>query len=599
MEKAKKTDRRSYTIKKSLRSYLLASIVTMAVMNINGMIDAILMGQILGPGSLSSIQTSMPVISLIACIGLLVTNGAGLILPEVIGKRDYDASNRVFSVCLIANLVVGAILGVCSGPLSRLLSGALCIDKTLLEGTQTYTMVLLAGAVVLLVQNDVSILVDVMGSPVTVTISMTASVLVNLVCDILYTKVFRLGIAGAALATLTGALVSVLVFARYFLKNKKAIHLKWNISQAVPTFLRVVQKSIPGVVSALGTMLLTILCNSFVQKALGADGMFAMTIGYMLVSMGSMISGGIGSSFMGIGGMLHTQEDYTGFSMLVKRGMRLSLAVACAINLLAWLVPGPIAVLFGAKTDVLIDITKSALPIVSVFVLAVSIITPLSVVYQVNSYFLLATLSSLSLLASAGLGFVVAQFLFKPAQIWLAFPIAAVISVAFVLAAGIVTRRKLKVKTERVTLIQKPDGENAPRLDVSVSCSREGITNGLSNLKDFLGRITTQEKKVIVMHCLEELLINIAVFTGKKKQQFFDLLVRKEDNDLYVYVKDSGPPFDPVNCVEEDWKTGLIILHHYAKDMSYNYSFGLNMTFFKFPLEEAGSQDSEFDTVNS
>ena len=76
------------------------------------MIDAILMGQILGPGSLSSIQTSMPVISLIACIGLLVTNGAGLILPEVIGKRDYDASNRVFSVCLIANLVVGAILGV-------------------------------------------------------------------------------------------------------------------------------------------------------------------------------------------------------------------------------------------------------------------------------------------------------------------------------------------------------------------------------------------------------------------------------------------------------------------------------------------------------
>ena len=181
MEKAKKTDRRSYTIKKSLRSYLLASIVTMAVMNINGMIDAILMGQILGPGSLSSIQTSMPVISLIACIGLLVTSGAGLILPEVIGKRDYDASNRVFSVCLIANLVVGAILGVCSGPLSRLLSGALCIDKTLLEGTQTYTMVLLAGAVVLLVQNDVTILVDVMGSPVTVTISMTASVLVSLV----------------------------------------------------------------------------------------------------------------------------------------------------------------------------------------------------------------------------------------------------------------------------------------------------------------------------------------------------------------------------------------------------------------------------------
>ena len=88
------------------------------------------------------------------------------------------------------------------------------------------------------------------------------------------------------------------------------------------------------------------------------------------------------------------------------------------------------------------------------------------------------------------------------------------------------------------------------------------------------------------MHCLEELLINIAVFTGKKNKQFFDLLVRKEGEELYVYVKDSGPPFDPVDCVEEKWKTGLKILHYYAKDMSYSYSFGLNMTFLKFPLDQ-------------
>ena len=586
MKKTKETGRQSYTIKKSLRRYLVASIATMAVMNINGMIDAILMGQILGPESLASIQTSMPVISFIACVGLLVTNGAGLILPEAIGKRDYDASSRVFSVCLIANLVIGAVLGICSGPASRGISSLLCIDKSLFDGTQKYVMVLLAGSVVLLLQNDASIIVDVLGAPGTVTISMAASVAVNLLCDILYTKVFHLGISGAALATLTGAAVSVLLFTRFFVKNRKTFHLKWNISQAGGTLLRVVHKSIPGVIGSLGTTLLTILCNSFVQKALGADGMFSMTVGYTMVSLGSMISGGIGSSFMGIGGMLHTQEDYTGFSMLVKRGMRLSILVACVINLLSWLIPGQIAVLFGAKTDVLVDITRSSLPLVCIFILAICIINPLSVVYQVNSCFLLATLSSLSILASAALGLIIAQSLFRPEQIWFAFPIAAVVAVAFVLTGSVLMRLRIKVKTEPITLIPVPDGEEVPRLDFSVPCTPKGITSGLSDLKNFLTKITSQETKVTVMHCLEELLINIAVFTGKKNQQFFDVLVRKEGEELFVYVKDSGPPFDPVDCVEENWKTGLIILHHYAKDMSYSYSFGLNMTFFKFPLDE-------------
>ena len=134
--------------------------------------------------------------------------------------------------------------------------------------------------------------------------------------------------------------------------------------------------------------------------------------------------------------------------MLVRRGMCLSVLVACAINLLSWLIPGPIAVLFGAKTDTLIDITKSALPLVCIYILSLSVISPLSVVYQVNSFFLLATLSSLAMIASAALGFVTAQALFKPTQIWLAFPIAAVIAVCFVIAGSMLTRRRIKVKTE-------------------------------------------------------------------------------------------------------------------------------------------------------
>ena len=583
--------RKSYTISKSFRKYLFASIITMAVMNVNGIIDAMLMGHILGPKALSSIQTSMPVISLIAAIGLLVTNGAALLMPEAVGKRDYDSSNRLFSVSLLANLVLGAVGAVGCVWLSKTLASFLSVDKSLYDGVQNYTFVLLAGSILLLLQNDISILIDVLGNPVTVTIGMSASVGVNIVCDILYAKVFNLGIRGAALATLTGALVSVIMFVRYFIVRRGQLNLKLNLSQFFPTLLRVMVKSIPGVIGSLGTTLLTLLCNSFVQKALGADGMFTMTVGYSLVSFGSMISGGIGSAFMGIGGMLRTQEDYKGFSMLVRRGMLLSAGFGLILNVLSWLFPGQIGILFGANTDALIEMTRSALPIVSIFVLAFSIINPLSVVYQVNAFSLLATLSSLSLLASAALGLFTAQALFAPERIWFAFPIAAAIAVAFVLVAGLIKKVRLKYKTEPVTLIKKPDPNEAPRLDISVPCSEDGIRSGLAELKEFFDRFTSQKTKAYVMHALEEILINIAGYTGMHKQQFFDLLLRKEDKELYVHVKDCGPPFDPVGCVEEKWKSGLTIMHHYAKDMNYNYSFGMNMTTFKFPLDESGLEN--------
>ena len=582
------TERKSYTVSKSFRKYLFASIITMAVMNVNGTIDAILMGHILGPKALSSIQASMPVVTLIAAIGLLVTNGAALLVPETVGKRDYDSSNRLFTTSLVANLVIGALGAVCCVSLSKALASFLSVDKSLYDGVRNYIIVLIAGSVILLLQNDISILIDVLGSPATVTVGMSASVGVNLVCDILYTKVFHMGISGASLATLTGALVSVVLFVRFFFTRRAELHLKLNLSRFFQALLSIMMKSIPGVIGSLGTTALTLMCNSFVQKALGADGMFTMTVGYTFISFGSMISGGIGSAFMGIGGMLRTQEDYTGFSMLVRKGMMLSVGVGLIMNVLSWLLPGQIAGLFGANTQTLVDITRSALPVITIFVMAFCIINPLSVVFQVNSFSLLATLSSLSLLGSAALGLIIAQQLFSPARIWFAFPIAAAVSIAFVMVGSMIQRGRLKYRTYPVTLITRPDPKESSRLDISVPCSADGIRGGLSELKDFFDRITTPKAKANIMHAMEELLINIASYTGKDEKQSFDLLLRKEGEELYVYVKDSGAPFNPVDCVEEKWKHGLRIMHHYAKDMHYSYSFGLNMTSFKFAVDKPG-----------
>ena len=53
--------RNSYLISRSLRRFLMASIVTMAIVNINTIVDSVLMGQLISPEAVSAIQNVWPV----------------------------------------------------------------------------------------------------------------------------------------------------------------------------------------------------------------------------------------------------------------------------------------------------------------------------------------------------------------------------------------------------------------------------------------------------------------------------------------------------------------------------------------------------------
>ena len=67
--------RKPYLVTKSLRNYLFAAILSMAVGNINLLIDGILMGQFLGPDELAAINLSLPVINSIHALSILLSSG--------------------------------------------------------------------------------------------------------------------------------------------------------------------------------------------------------------------------------------------------------------------------------------------------------------------------------------------------------------------------------------------------------------------------------------------------------------------------------------------------------------------------------------------
>ena len=572
-------NRNSYLISRSLRRFLMASIATMAIVNINTIVDSVLMGQLISPEAVSAIQNVVPIMGLIAGITSLLSAGASIIATKALGRRDFDEASSSITVAVSSCLGFGLIVSLLTGVLAPRICSLLCQDPALYENTYKYLYVIIAGAFLMFLMNGTSIIVESIGYPRLVSFAMLSSVIVNLICDILYVKVFLMDISGAALATLTGSLIGVIALFVFLFWKRKMLGIRPYFRGFASMMGRNVVMGIPPFLGNLAITLLIFMCNYFVQSVHGETGVFVMSIGYAMVSLGQMISGGVQGAFLGIGGLLVAQRDYDGLRRLVKRG----LAISCGFALLCFLailfVSDELAVLFGATDPATIRLTGQGLPLITTMNFSLSVILPLAIVYQINDHSVISALSASSLLFGMGIAFILAKYL--TGIIWVAFPIGTALSIAFVLLCSILVRRKAGGNAESVLLIPEPL-DDTTRFDISVPCDRSSVGEAVRRACDFLSGKATHDTILHISHCMEELLLNYAEHSGKSQKAYMDISILCDRDAITLIVKDDGIPFDPIHAANEEMKAGLKVVQAFMSDASYSYSLGQNIVTMKW-----------------
>ena len=576
-------NRNSYLINRSLYKFLIASIASMAIMSINGLVDSVLMGQLIGSETVSAIQNAVPVMGVIASISLLLSAGASIIATKALGRRDFDEAGSSITVAVSCCLGFGLLIALLSGVLSPKLCVLLCQDATLYENTYKYLSVILAGAFLPILLNGLAAIIEAIGYPRLVSCAILSSMIGNLICDILYVKLLSMDITGAALATLTGTLIGTAALFIFLFRERKKLGIRPHFRGFIGMMGRNAAKGIPSFLGYLALTLLTFMCNYFVQSVHGEAGVFVVSIGYAILMFGQMVSGGVQGAFLGIGGLLAVQRDYDGLRRLLKRGLVISCGFALLSVIAGLLFSGEFAVLFGAKDPSVIRLTRQGLPLITTINIALSVILPLAVMYQINDHLVVSTLSAVSPLIFLGAELLSAKHL--AVDIWVAFPIGAVLSVAFVLLCSVVVWKRAGGHAGPVHLIPVPLN-TPPRLDISVPCDRNRVGEGILEIRDFLSGKTTDEKAMVIAHCMEELLLNYAEHSGKSKKAYADISIICDQDDISLLFKDDGKPFDPVHAADEDRKAGLKILKEYMNDASYSYSFGQNVVIMKWGVLE-------------
>ena len=102
--------RKPYLTNNALKYFLTASVLTMAINQLNTTADGIIVSHLVGPDALSAVTLYVPINLMVSALGTLLGIGATIIAAKAIGRRDKEAVCGILSTALISLVLAGICL---------------------------------------------------------------------------------------------------------------------------------------------------------------------------------------------------------------------------------------------------------------------------------------------------------------------------------------------------------------------------------------------------------------------------------------------------------------------------------------------------------
>lgn len=256
--------------------------------------DTYFIGLLDDPVQLGAISLAFPVFMLIQAIGNVFGNGAPSYISRCLGAKRYDEVKRTSAVSVYvssaATIVIGIAIFAFMDPILHLLG----TSEANIGPTRAYLQVIVAFAVVIILQVILSSMLRAVGKVKEAVIGIIIGTVLNIILDPVFILVFHQGVAGAAIATIIGNFVGVVYYIVVYIKGDipLSIQLK-DCRPSVRIFSEVLKIGLPNSVSVIimscSNIILNNLASDFgdhVVSAYGVSGkliqmVFMIVVGYV------------------------------------------------------------------------------------------------------------------------------------------------------------------------------------------------------------------------------------------------------------------------------------------------------------------------------
>ena len=207
-----------------LRRFAVPSVIAMLVSALYNMVDQLFIGHSIGVLGNAATNVAFPLSMVCTSIGLLCGIGGAANFNLCMGRREPEHAKSYVGNAISMLAILGVILCVAVQLFLRpmmLLFGA---TPDVLDYACTYTRITSIGFPFLIVTIGGSNLIRADGSPKFSMLCNLVGAIVNTILDPLFIFVFHMGMAGAALATITGQILSFALVV-FYLRGFKTLPL--------------------------------------------------------------------------------------------------------------------------------------------------------------------------------------------------------------------------------------------------------------------------------------------------------------------------------------------------------------------------------------
>lgn len=198
-----------------LRRFAIPSVIAMLVSALYNMVDQLFIGHSIGVLGNAATNVAFPLSMVCTSIGLLCGIGGAANFNLCMGRREPEHAKSYVGSAISMLAILGVILCVAVQLFLRpmmLLFGA---TPDVIDYACTYTRITSIGFPFLIVTIGGSNLIRADGSPKFSMLCNLIGAIVNTILDPLFIFVFHMGMAGAALATITGQILSFALVVLY------------------------------------------------------------------------------------------------------------------------------------------------------------------------------------------------------------------------------------------------------------------------------------------------------------------------------------------------------------------------------------------------
>ena len=426
--------------------YLSSSILITLSGALGVIVDSIIVGNLIGSDGVSAINLNSTVIQLLMTISLIIASGGGMLAGYAIGRKDFDNARYIFTQSTLGSIIVGVIFAVIGIFFSNQLTSILCQNDALYTMVHDYLRVVLFGAPAYMLMWGISTMIIVDGSPRLASLAIIIDNIANLILDVVFIKIFDMGIAGSSLATVVGHLIAVAIMMLHFRNKNRVLHLSFKGGK-LSQWRDIISQGAPLAIASICLTLLLFTSNKMVLTAVGREGIFVFSVCMNLLQVYNFFLAGTCRSLQTLGAVLIGERNSDGIRFVFGKSFRFITIAMIITCVYVWIFPSSIATLFGADNA---DIIKECNYALRIF--AISFV-PFCYIYFIMIIFKLLSFNRMSLFISLILSLTVIPVIslmahYAAEYIWYSYLIAYIIEIIAIVAVYKAGRMDIRARME-------------------------------------------------------------------------------------------------------------------------------------------------------